>query len=63
MTKVTLTLTGSGGELCGGVTHSVAVTITDNDVAAVTAPISVVVPEGGSRDLSGGAFGAAQWEL
>ena len=49
--EVTLALTASGGGYTG-VTHSVAVTITDNDVAAITAPVSAVVPEGGSRDLS-----------
>ena len=48
--EVALTLTGSGGGY-GGVTHLVSVTIRDNDVAAITAPASVVVPEGGSRDL------------
>ena len=48
--EVALTLTGSGGGY-GGVTHSVSVTIIDNDVATVTAPSSVVVPEGGSRNL------------
>ena len=46
-----LTLTGSGGGY-DGVTHSVAVMITDNDVASVTAPASVVVPEGSTGDLS-----------
>ena len=49
--QVALTLAASGGGYTG-VTHSVAVTITDNDVAAITAPVSVVVPEGGSSDLS-----------
>ena len=48
--QITLTLTASGGGYTG-VTHSVAVTISDNDVAAVTAPASMVVPEGGSRSL------------
>ena len=48
--QVTLALTASGGGYAG-VTHSVAVTITDNDVAAITAPASVVVPEGGSGNL------------
>ena len=48
--QVTLALTASGGGYTG-VTHSVAVTITDNDVAAITAPASVVVPEGGSGNL------------
>ena len=49
--EVALTLTGSGGGY-GSVTHSVAVTITDNDVAAIMAPASVVVPEGGTRDVA-----------
>ena len=48
--QVTLALTASGGDYTG-VTHSVAVTITDNDVAAITAPKEVEVPEGGSRNL------------
>ena len=46
----TLTLTATGGGY-GGVTHSVSVTITDNDEAAITAPVSMVVPEGGSGNL------------
>ena len=49
--QVLLTLTASGGGYAG-VTHSVAVTISDNDVAALRAPTSAVVPEGDSRDLS-----------
>ena len=48
--QVALTLTASGGGYVG-VTHLVAVTITDNDVAAITAPASAIVPEGGTKDL------------
>ena len=48
--QVTLALTASGGGYTG-VTHSVVVTITDNDVAAITAPASAEVPEGGSENL------------
>ena len=48
--QVALALTASGGGYVG-VTHSVAVTITDDDVVAITAPASVVVPEGGSSFL------------
>ncbi len=48
--EVTLTLMGSGGGYTG-VTHSVAVTINDNDVASITAPASIAVPEGSSMGL------------
>ena len=48
--QVTLALTASGGGYTG-VTHSVSVTITDNDLAAVKAPVSVLIPEGGSSNL------------
>ena len=48
--QVALTLTASGGGYAG-VTHSVAVTITDNDVASIAAATSAVVPEGSSTDL------------
>ena len=34
-----------------GIMHSVAVTITDNDVATLTAPTAVTVPEGGASNL------------
>ena len=47
---VTLTLTASGGGYAG-VMHSVTVTITDDDVAAIAAPVSVAVTENGSSDL------------
>ena len=48
--EVALDAHGLGWRLCG-VTHSVAVTITDNDVASITAPVSVAVTEGSSTDL------------
>ncbi|MCY4558953.1 MAG: hypothetical protein OXF79_21775, partial [Chloroflexi bacterium] len=49
--QIALTLTASGGGYAG-VTHPVAVTITDNEEASVVAPASAVVPEGGTSDLS-----------
>ena len=47
----TLVLTASGGGF-DGVSEEVAVTVTDNDVAGLTIPISVAIPEGGTGDFT-----------